>query len=222
MTSQPWQVSPGLRGEGLRNNCSSTHGWGTGPRGSGTSSKDLYVVDTVSSPSKMEHDPSFLCVQLACSVQSVQTSYPSPVFHGNPFDPQGQRPCCWVGWRQALCGPLGGPLPQPFLMATVHAQLRSCSCDPHLRLCPQPWAHNIHTCSGSHCVSTSSPCTLCHWGSGGRSAEVSGNALGSRRALLCLRPPPRLLDSPDKLLCLECDIPGASGPSLARNHLEDK
>lgn len=55
-----------------------------------------------------------------------------------------------------------------------------------------------------------------------RSAEVSGNALGSLRALLCLRPPPRLLDSPDKLLCLECDIPRASGPSLARNHLEDK
>lgn len=53
-------------------------------------------------------------------------------------------------------------------------------------------------------------------------AEVSGNALGSQRALLCLRPPPRLPDSPDKLLCLECDIPGASGPSLARNHLEDK
>ena len=41
-----------------------------------------------------------------------------------------------------------------------------------------------------------------------RSAEVSGNAPGSLRALLCLRPPPRLLDSPDKLLCLECDIPG--------------
>lgn len=123
MTGQPWQVSPGLRGEGLRNNCSSTHCWGTGPRGSGTSSKDLYVVDTVSSPSKMEHDPSFLCVQLACSIQSVQTSYPSPVFHGDPFDPQGQRPCCWVGWRQALCGPLAGPLPQPFLMATVHPQV---------------------------------------------------------------------------------------------------
>ena len=120
---QPWQVSPGLQGEGLRNNCSSTQCWGTGPRAGGTTSKDLYVVDIVSSPSKMEHDPSFLCVQLACSVQSVQTSYPSPVFHGNTFNPQGQRPCCWVGWWQALCGALVGPLPQPFLMATVHPQV---------------------------------------------------------------------------------------------------
>lgn len=32
------------------------------------------------------------------------------------------------------------------------------------------------------------------------------------RALLCLRSPPRLPDSPDKLLGVECDLPGDIGP----------
>ena len=59
------------------------------PQGSSASCKDLCAVDTLSpAPPKWSTTPP-LCVQLVCSVWSVQMSCPSPVFHSDPVDPQG-------------------------------------------------------------------------------------------------------------------------------------